>query len=129
MQERAPLVATAKIPLLTRIVKGKIIKQFSKIPYQPIEHQNIRIGIIVENKATRLIRFFKKKTMSYGPINWKNLNFNQSHDDLFFTQLNHDEMYDSFDVIGSEIKHFLDHGNFSTNARRVCYDWDVFESL
>ncbi len=129
LQERAPQVAVDKMPLLTKIIKGKIIKDLTEHPYPSIDQKDIRIGIIVENKATRLIRIFKKKTLSYGPINWNNLNFDQSHDDLMFTKLNHDQMYFSFDVIGTDIMHFIEHGSFSTNARRDCYNWDVFEKL
>jgi len=127
LQERAPQVAVDKIPLITRIFAGKIIKQFTKVPYPPIEQNDIRIGIIVENKATPLIRFFKKKTKSYGPINWKNLDFNQAHDDMIFTRLNHDQMYYSFDEIGNDILYFIKNGTFTKEARRVCFDWDVFE--
>jgi hypothetical protein len=127
LQERAALVATEKIPLLARIAIGDVVEDFSKLPYTPIEKGDIRIGILVESKATALIRFFEKETMAKGNITWTNLDFKQSHDDMMYVPLNHDEMYFEFDLLGPEILHFIEHGSFSAEARRTWFDWDPFE--
>ncbi len=127
LQERAPRVVRDRIPLLGRLAKGKILDQLSHLPYPSINKEEINIGIIVENKATRLIRHFKKQTLSYGPINWDNLDFKECHDDLFFVPLNHDQMYTSFDIIGEDILHFIQKGTFKEDSKRTAYKWDVFK--
>lgn len=127
LQERAPRVAVEKIPCISKMYIGKVIFDMSEMPYSPIEQQGIRMGIIVESKATSLIRFFKKRTMSYGSIDWQNLDFNQAHDDLIYTWLNHDQMYVRFDIVGEDILSFINTGKFTPNAKRDPYDWDVFE--
>lgn len=127
LQERAPQVAVDRIPCITKLVAGNIIKEFAKVKYPPIPKGDIKIGIIVECKATKLIRMFRKTAMSYGPINWKNLDFKQGHDDMIYTHLDHDEMYFSFDEIGGDITHFVKHGIFTKEARREAFDWDPFE--
>lgn len=127
LQELAPKIVVNHIPTITRLVKGRIVKQFSKVPYPTIEQSDINIGILVENKATPLIRYFKKPAMSYGPIQWNNLDFNQTYDDMIYTPLNHGEMYTSFDIIGADILNFIEKGEFRKEAKREAYDWDVFK--
>jgi len=127
LQELAPKMAVNYIPTIIRLVKGRIVKQFSKVPYPTIEQADINIGIFVENKATPMIRFFKKTAMSYGPIPWNNLDFNQTYDDMIYTPFNHGEMYTSFDFIGPDILNFIEKGEFRKEAKRVAYEWDVFK--
>ena len=127
LQERAPRVVVERIPLIGRIFAGKVLNEFSKVSYTPILNDEINIGVIVENKATPLIRTFRKLTMSYGSIDWNNLDLNQSYDELIYTPLNHDEMYYSFDVIGLDILEFIKYSRFTKEARYIPYDWDPFE--
>ena len=127
LQERAPRLAAEVIPRIAKMAMGELLLEFAEIPYSAIEQGDINIGIIVESKATKLIRMFRKKTLSYGPIDWQNLNFKQAHDDLIYTRLNHDEMYVTFDEIGPDIIEFLRTGKFLSEARRTPFTWDVFE--
>lgn len=128
LQERAPRVIVEKIPLIGRLAAGRILADFSEISYPEIvKTGEARIGIIVESKATVLIRRFKETAMSYGPIDWANPPINQAFDDLTYTHLNHTQMYTSFDIIGAEIMHFIRNGNFSRTARRIAYNWDPME--
>jgi hypothetical protein len=128
LQERAPRLVVEKKPRIVRLVLGEIVEEFSLIPYSGIENtDSIKIGIIVESKATRLVRFYKKTVLSYGEIDWSNLDFNQPHEDLIYTRLNHKEMYSSFDEIGDDILHFFANGKFLDSARRTNYEWDPFK--
>ena len=129
LQERAPRVVSERMKWLGKMAVGNVVVDISGIPYPTIEKSNLRIGIIVESKATSIIRFFRKTTMSYGPIDWDNLDFKQDHDDLIFTRLNHDEMYYRFDLVGKDILHFLKSGSFREDARRTSFDWDPFEKF
>lgn len=128
LQERAPRVVRDRIRTIGKTMKGKVLLEMSRVTYPPIPKQGIKIGILVECKATKLIKMFKKTALSYGPIDWKNLDFNQAHDDLVYTPLNHDQFYTRFDVIGEDMLHFLKEGTFSTTARRIPYEWDVFKA-
>lgn len=127
LQERAPRIVMDKIPLMGKLSKGKVLAEFSKMPYPTLLNDSIRIGIIVESKATRLVRWYKKTALSYGPLDWQPASLNQPFDDLFYTPLNHDQMYTRFDVIGVELIHFLEFGRFQNSARRVTFEWDYFE--
>lgn len=126
LQERAPAIVVENIPRIGKLVSGEVIKELSGKPYPPIVKGGVKIGIIVESKATPLMRHFKKETIAKGIINWEELDFNQDHDDLIFTRLNHDEMYITFDEIGPDILHFLKKGRFKKDTRRKWFGWDPF---
>ena len=126
LQERAPYVASTKIPLLTKIFIGKVVRDLSKIDYQPIPKGNIKIGLLIESKATPLIRKFKKTTLAMGEVYWSPDSLNQAYDDFTYTRLHHKEMYVRFDVVGDQILHFIRNGKFSEAARREMFDWDPF---
>ena len=127
LQERAPRIVVDKIPLIGELKKGKVLADFSKIPYPTLKQDSIKIGIIVESKATKLVKFFRKKMLSYGEVRWDAAYFQQNFDDLIYTPLNHSQMYSRFDIIGADIIHFLEYGQFQETTRRIPYEWDFFE--
>jgi hypothetical protein len=126
LQERAPVTLVRDRPLLMKIFAGPMMESFSKTPYPPLDKKQIRLGILVESKATNLIRRHKKTALSLGPVRWDTAQFNQDYDDLLYTWLNHDDMYSRFDIIGAEIFHFIQHGRFSDGARRSPFTDDPF---
>ena len=128
LQERAPYVVIHDKVLVTKIMAGKIIWDFNKIPYPAIENsEKIKIGIIIESKATKLIRTHKERAMELGELKWDVASLKQPYDDYMYTWLNHDDMYSRFDVIGEDIFYFIHNGHFSSTVRRQPYDWDPFE--
>jgi hypothetical protein len=127
LQERAPRVVIEKIPWAGWIVVGPILRDLDAMPFPSVEKGETKIGIMVESKATSLIRFFKKKTLSYGPIPWDKPDLNLEYDDLIYVPFNHDEMYLNFDHTGPEILHFHKQGKFSSDARRNPYEWNYFK--
>lgn len=127
LQERAPRLMADKLRLIGKIAVGQILMDLSELPYPSIEKGDIKIGILVESKATTLIKMFRKTVMAYGPIDWKRLELNQEHDDLIYTRLNHNQMYHDFDVVGQDILSFISSGKFETSSRREPYSWDVFK--
>ena len=100
------------IPLIARLVGGKIIKEFSQTAYPPLLSNKIHIGIMIESKPTKLFLKHKKTALSLGPIIWDVKNLNQNYTDLVYLKLNHDEMYHRFDVFGEEIFYFIQHSKF-----------------
>jgi len=129
-QERAPKVAARKLPFSSKILYGKVLLDFSEITINSLNNKDsLIIGVIVENKATRLMRFFKKTSDSYGDYNYNAKDIERNLDDFMHTYLDHDLMYRRFDVIGQEILYFLEKGRFSENAKREKYNWDPFKKL
>ena len=129
-QERAPRVATEKLPFISRILYGKALSDFSKQKLIPLSDPNgLAVGVIIENKATKFMRFFKKTSDRYGDYNYNAIEIERNLDDFMHTYLDHDLMYKRFDVIGQEIIHFLGKGIFSDNAKREKYNWDPFKKL
>ena len=109
---------------------GKVLADFSEININSLSNKDsLIIGVIIENKATRLMRFFKKTSDSYGDYNYNAEEIEMNLDDFIHTYLDHDLMYKRFDVIGQEIIHFLGKGIFSDNAKREKYNWDPFKKL
>jgi len=128
IQERAPRVAVERMRLLAKLKFGRVIEQFSRAEHTLISGlQGVEVGLIIENKATPLMRFFRKASDKYGEYNFDPHLINPSFDDYFHTVLDHDEMYVRFDVIGDEIIFFLENGKFSESARREKCDWNPFE--
>jgi hypothetical protein len=128
IQERAPIVAVDRICLISKIVYGDVLLQFSKVEITPLEStEGVEVGLIIENKATSLMRKFQKAANKYGEYNFLPDQIDGNLDDYFHTVLDHDEMYVRFDVIGDEIKYFLENGRFTQEARRDRYEWDPFK--
>jgi len=128
IQERAPIVAVERARLIAKLKFGKVLEQFSQAENIPISDlKGVDVGLIIENKATSLMRFFKKAADKYGEYNFSPETIDKNLDDYFHTVLDHDEMYIRFDVIGEEIKFFLENDKFTEEARREIYNWDPFE--
>ncbi len=126
LQERAPAALVKDIPLMIGLVSGKVMKEFSVTPYSPIKKDKIKVGILIESKATKLIRNHKKTALSFGELKWDVKSLQQDYDDYIYTWINHDEMYFRFDIVGEEIFTFLKNGTFSKNAVRKAFEWDAF---
>ncbi len=119
-QERAPYVLVEKYPRLSRLALGKMLKKFTKMPYPTYRPPaGVQVGIMVESKPTKLIKRNKKIALRPGPFRWDFEQFEQPHQDAIYIQVDHDEMYHRFDVIGPEIEYFIQYGKFSKTAKRV----------
>jgi hypothetical protein len=126
LQERAPYALVKDIPLLIRIISGKVMKEFSKTPYPSLTNDKISKGILIESKATKLITKHKKTALSLGPVIWEASSLNQSCSDKCYLLLNHDQMYYRFDISGVEIFNFIKLHQFTDSARREPYTEDPF---
>jgi hypothetical protein len=129
LQERAPYAIDKDLHLIVRLLEGDIVREFSTIPYEPITNDStIQIGLIIESRATKLIRNHKKSAMELGPVDWTITGRNQNCDDHFYTVNNHDEMYHDFSLIGPEIFHFIKNGKFTDNATETLPQIDHFQT-
>ncbi len=128
LQERAPYTIINDIPLASWLAFGPITWELAKTPYTPIDNsEQIEIGILIESKATKVIRKHKETALEPGEIRWDISSLNQPCDDFFYHRLDHDQMYSRFDVIGEEIFCFIRTGNFSDTARREPFTWDYYQ--
>ena len=127
LQERAPYVLVKDNPKLIKLLAGNIMKQFSQTAYPTINNDEKNLGIIIENKSTKLIRKHKKTALLLGPINFDKELLHQSSDDYFYTCINHDEMYYNFENVGKEIFLFFKTGKFSENAQKINFNFDIWD--
>lgn len=128
LQERAPYALVKDRPRLIKLLAGPIMADFNATPYPPLSAPDIRVGIIVESRATKLIKRHKKTALSMGHLHWDMTQFRQEYLDAMYTLLNHDDMYTKVARIGPEVYHFIQHGRFSDQARRTPYDIDPFSN-
>jgi len=129
-QERAAKIGVDKLPLLSRIKYGKILFDFSTVNLESLSNiDGLSIGVIIENQATNLMRFFKKASYEYGEYSFDINDIDRNYDDFFHTWLDHDLMYKRFDVVGIEMLHFFQNGVFTRNAKRQQYNWDPFKKV
>jgi hypothetical protein len=126
LQERAPYAITKDIPFFVRLLEGRIVAEFATIPYEPIVNDSTNIGLILESRATRLMRKHRKTAMELGPLDWSAAGRNQDCDDYLYTLNNHDEMYHDFEYVGKEIFAFIRTGRFTAEAKRVMPATDPF---
>ena len=89
----------------------------------------LTIGVVIENQATKLMRFFKKASYKYGEYSFDINDIDSNYDDFFHTWLDHDLMYKRFDVVGIEMLYFFQNGVFTKNAKRQQYNWDSFKKV
>ncbi len=127
LQERAPYVLVKDNPLLIKMIAGKIMKNFSQTPYPSTANDAKHIGIIIENKATKLIIKHKHSAISLGPVSFNKDSLYQPCDDYLYECINHDEMYYQFNKIGQEILYFFKKGTFSNSASHQPYVFDVWD--
>lgn len=129
LQERAPYALVKDIPFLIRIISGKIMREFSETPYSPIEKGEIKIGILIESEATKLVYKHKKSVFSLGEVDWEADSLNQKFDDVQYIWMNHDELYQNLNDFANEIIYFFREGEFSDSVRRTKYSEDPFKEF
>jgi hypothetical protein len=125
-QERAPRAVSERIPLIGRIAAGYLVIDLAGRPYPPIDTTGLKVGLLIESKATLMIKVLKKTAKSYGPIAWEPDSLHQDHHDFVYIPLDHHQMYHRLDQIEAELFYFWEHGRFSAEARRTPFGWDAF---
>ena len=129
-QERAAKVGVDRLSLLSKLIYGKILFDFSKVTLKNLEkNKEFSVGVIIENQATSLMRYFEKYSYKYGKYSFEINDINSNNNDYFHTWLDHDLMYRRFDVIGKEILHFYKYNHFSDLAKREKYNWNPFKKV
>ncbi|MCC6460910.1 MAG: hypothetical protein IT260_10600 [Saprospiraceae bacterium] len=126
IQERAPYAIVKDRAWLLKLIVGPVMEEFSRTPYPTLRDTAVQTGVLVESRATGLMRRHKKTALAMAPLRWDIEQFGETYDDGLYTWLNHDQLYSRFDVVGHEIFQFIRHGRFSDTARRKPYEGDPF---
>ncbi len=110
--------------LVARIRFGRLAREFAAAPYPPLDPEDCRIGLLIENRATRLARWLvKERDVPLAPEAT-----GQPHDDAMYVRLDHDEMYTRFEDVAPGIVHFFEHGRFPEGAQREPFAIDPWSA-
>ncbi len=118
-QERAPRIATEKLPVLAWIRYGSPIFDIAKTPYPPTTATNARVALLVETTPTRFVRRHEQTALEYGPLHFACDAFAQRYDDCLFVPVNHNELYERFALVWPEVLSFIRTGRFTNAANRT----------
>lgn len=128
LQESIPKVIRSSLSRKAiEIIFSGLQADFFFTPYAPVNWQTAKIGLIIENRPTRMAHSVENKIRALGPIEFSPSQFGQRFDDYIEVWFNHDQMYDQIERIGHEILHFIARGRFREDARRIPYDGDHFD--
>lgn len=128
LQELAPIFASKGwLALPARIKIGPVVADLAATPYRAVPLSGSKVGLIVENRATRFIRARKDRALELAaPLSFDPGGLDQDYDAVIHVPFDHDEMYENFDAIGPELLHFFKHGSFTPHAAREPLDIDPF---
>jgi len=118
LQERAPFALMEDMPFLITLAVGKIMGEFAETPYKAINLRAVKIGLLIEDRPTKLIMKHRKSAAKLGPVDWDPQSLQQEADDYCFVPLNHDDFYEAFGIIGPSIFEFIRDGKFAATANR-----------
>jgi hypothetical protein len=127
-QERAPRAVIQKAPLLGKLSKGRVLEDLSTAEWpEPPAAPSLSKGLMIENRATSLMRFLEDECMAMGPLNFDWRSIDSDADDAFHIALDHDMMYLRWDLLGAAVLHFFETGNFPSELSRERLAEDPFD--
>ena len=127
IQERAAKVVSTKIPLITKIVVGKVVFDIADYQFIPMNRE-VSTAFIIEFKANYFMRVFKKKTLKMGPLDFNPDNMNQPFDDYMYVPYSHTEMYYNMDKMSQAVIYFIKNGKFPVGVKQTPYTQNPFKA-
>lgn len=128
LQEQAPRMVLDHYPrFLLRLRYGLILEQFRDSPYTLLAKGDREIGLIIESKATPLVKAFRDKLTPISAEGWLPQAFGQEYDDHIYVFLDHDEIYYKYDELGDDLISFFETGHFLESSSRKPIERDSFE--
>lgn len=118
LQERASSILMEEIPGLISLLTGDTVRSLRDTPYPQLNRSGIPVGILVETRATPLVRAFREEVLAMGPIDWSVPALGQPFNDHAYVPLDHHDMYRRVDTFGEEVLRFFETGSFSDHVRR-----------
>lgn len=127
-QERAPRAVIQKAPLLGKLSKGRVLEDLSIVEWpDPPNDPAISTGLMIENRATSLMRFLEDECMAMGPLDFEWRSIDPDADDAFHVALDHDMMYRRWDLLGAAVLQFFQTGTFPAELSRECLTENPFD--
>lgn len=118
-QERAPTAAIARIPVLSTLMLGGVLRELSEVEWPPIPAAGtVQKGLAIENRATPLMRFLRAEAEAMGPLVYDWRAIDPTAQDAFHVALDHDMMYVRWDVLGEPYRYFFEYGQFPEGLPR-----------
>lgn len=127
LQERLREVIATWSPRLTKVLFGGVIDDFVRTPYQADTRKDLNIGIVIENRPTKMAQHFEADIRELGPVSFDPKALKQPSQDHLYAWMNHDQMYKDIDQVGPEVLNFFEQGSFSPHARRAPFPGDPFD--
>lgn len=128
IQERAPAAVSGLLPASTRAVFGSVVEDMAATPYPAFTHPTARVGLLIEDRASLLMRLLRGPAQRMGPISFEAADFGQRFDDAIHLPLSHDGIYTGIRSYGPALLHFLREGRFPADAVRVRHPGDPFRA-
>lgn len=120
LQERAPRIASSRLPFFARRLFGEVIFELARTPYPALSPPSgVRTGLIVESRASSFIRFYKEEALAMGPVDFSFSAFGQKHDDAVYWPFDHSLMYNRFEELEPLVLEFIEKGSFPENSNRT----------
>lgn len=127
LQETLPGIMRDEDPLFSWMLFGKLTFDLAGTPYKPLDSPGLRIGILIECKATKFL-WLKYNTFSkMAPRTFEPEQFGQRFNDFCYFFLSHDDMYTNLHEASPVILNFFQTGSFGQADRQACAD-DPFKT-
>jgi len=127
LQETLPPIMRDEDPLFSRLLFGKLTFDLADTPYKPLVAPGIKMGILIECKATKFLWLKYDTFLKLPPRTFDPEQFNQRFDDYCYFFLSHDDMYTSIHEASPTILKFFKTGIFGEVNREACSE-DPFKT-
>ncbi|GEM_PF-344885 len=126
-QERAPKAVIDRFPLLGKMAMGDVLKDLSEAEWPAPPPAHVERGLIIENRATSLMRILEAEARSMGPLVYDWRAIDSAALDAFHVALDHDMMYTRWDIIGEPSVYFFENGVFPADLPRERLNANPFD--
>ena len=111
-QERLAAAFAQRFALIGRIRFGRLLRDFVDAPYPALVDDRVRVGLLVEDRPTRLARLVvpgDHPALDPGTLG-------QPYDDATPVPFDHDAMYTHFEDVAPSVLRFIQHGRFAMSG-------------
>ena len=127
LQETLPPMMRDEDPLFSRLLFGKLTFDLADTPYKPLVAPGIKMGILIECKATKFLWLKYDTFLKLPPRIFEPEQFGQRYDDYCYFFLSHDDMYTRLHEAAPAILNFFSSGTFGEADRSPCSE-DPFKT-
>jgi hypothetical protein len=126
LQETIPGILVRDNPFFSWLLFGKMINDLADTPYQEMKKTSISIGILIENKATKMLWGKRASFEKLPPVSFEVKSLNQHCQDYYYTFYSHDDLYTDLKETSEHILDFFKNGSFGPGVSRQKLEVDPF---